>query len=502
MRAARRFQKSIAICLVLVAVFSLSSSFVFAAQSRKVPLRIIIVKSPSEAKDILSRLKKGVPFTRLAAERSLDKSRGRSGDLGTVDVSRLEPPLRKEVAKMQEGDTSGAIRLRKNKYAIVQVLDLSHYRKGAAAFRAGDFTSAETDLIEHLRQNPDAVKARIMLGEIQEQRKDFEKAEAHYKAVLSYDIKSWIAYVRLGKLYMQNAEYRKARDIYAQGLRYIPKAEGFRTGMKDAEARLAGAPAPEAAPAAAWPAKEAAPTPPAAVELAPPPPSKAVAGRTSPGRAKDSRSMHLRMVVLGSESEAGEVLSDLKKGKSFAVIAKDRSIDERTRGAFGYLGEVEIGTLDMPIQDAVRNLKVGQVSEIIKLGEGRYAIMQSADFHYFKEGEKAFIKEDFKTAEKKLLKHLELNEDDAGAHLMLGAVYEERKDYKKAEEIFEKGISYHPKVVLLYLRLGKLYQAQRQFQKSKDVFVEGFRNVPSSEPLAKGIEMVDILLYNESQKKR
>jgi tetratricopeptide (TPR) repeat protein len=207
--------------------------------------------------------------------------------------------------------------------------------------------------------------------------------------------------------------------------------------------------------------------------------------------------MHLRMVVLGSESEAGEVLSDLKKGKSFAMIAKERSIDERTRGEFGYLGEAEIGTLDTPIQDAVRNLKVGQMSEIIKLGEGRYAIMQSADFHYFKEGENAYIQEDFKTTEKKLLKHLELNEDDARAYLILGAIYEERKDYKKAEEMFKKGISYHPKVVLLYLRLGKLYQAQRQFQKSKDVFVEGFRNVPSSELLAKGIEMVDILLFSE-----
>lgn len=66
--------------------------------------------------------------------------------------------------------------------------------------------------------------------------------------------------------------------------------------------------------------------------------------------------------------------------------------------------------------------------------------------------------------------------------------------------MFKKGISYHPNVVLFYLRLSKLYQGNRQFQKSKDMLVEGFRNVPSSEMLAKGIEMVDILLYNESRK--
>jgi parvulin-like peptidyl-prolyl isomerase len=483
--ARRGFQKGIAIWLLVLIFFSLSFSFSFAAAPRKVPLRIIMVKSASEAKDILSRLKKGVPFPRLAAERSLDKSRGRSGDLGTVDVSRLEPPLRKAVSKMKEGDISGAIRLRKNRYAIVQVLDFSHYRKGVSAFRAGDFTSAESNLLEHLKLNPDAIKARIMLGEIYEQNKDLDKAEAEYKEVLSFDRKSWIAYVRLGKLYMQNAQYQKAKEIYAAGLKYIPKAEGFRTGMKDAEARLSDAPAPTAGPGQS-----------AASSPAAPPSSKAGAARTSPIRAKDGRRMHLRMVVLGSESEAGEVLSDLKKGKSFAMIAKERSIDEGTRGEFGYLGEAEIGTLDTPIQDAVRNLKVGQMSE------GRYAIMQSADFHYFKEGENAYIQEDFETTEKKLLKHLELNEDDARAYLILGAIYEERKDYKKAEEMFKKGISYHPKVVLLYLRLGKLYQAQRQFQKSKDVFVEGFRNVPSSELLAKGIEMVDILLFSEGGKRQ
>jgi tetratricopeptide (TPR) repeat protein len=495
------FQKRYSIWLLFFAFLSLypSSS---RAESKKVPLRIIVVKSPSEAKDVLSRLRKGVPFTKLAAEKSRDNNKGKNQDLGIVDISHLEPPLRKTVAKMKEGDISGAVRLRKNRYAIVQVLDFSHYRKGVATFRAGDFASAETDLLEHIKLNPDAVKARIMLGEIYEQNKDFDKAEAEYKDVLSYDRKSWIAYVRLGKLYMRNADYQKAKDIYAVGLKYIPKAEGFRTGMKDAEAHLFGASATgKETGGAEAPSTTATASSPATARVTPPV-SAAGAVRTAQPGAKGGRHMHLRMVVLGTESEAGEVLSDLKKGRSFALIAKERSIDERTGGEFGYLGEVDIETLDTPIKDAVRNLKAGQISRIIKLDEGRCAIIQSADYHYFKEGESAFIQEDFKTAEKKLLKHLELNEDDAGAHLMLGAIYEEKKDYQKAEEFFKRGISYHPKVVLLYLRLGKLYQAQRQFQRSKDVFVEGFKKVPSSEQLAKGIEMVDILLYNESQKKQ
>ncbi len=477
--AAGRLHKFTFICLFLLAFLLLSAPCPFAAISGKVPLRIIVVNSPSAAKEILSRLNNGASFRKLAAERSSDKSRSRSGDLGTVDISRLEPVLRRTVVRMKEGDISGVVRLRKNRYAIVQVPDFSHYRKGAASFREEDFDSAETELLAHLRQSPDAVKARIMLGEIYEKRNDFQRAEAAYKEVLSSDRKNWIAYVRLGKLYMQNAEYEKAKEIYAQGLRHIPKAEGFRIGMKDAGARLAGATSRAKEAVAHVPSKS---------------------GRTSAGRSKDERKVHLRMVVLRSEPEAEEVLSGLKKGRSFAMTAKERSIDERTRNEFGYLGEVDVGTLDRPIRDAVRGLKAGQMSDVVALGGGRFAIIQSADFHYFREGETAFIRDDFRTAEKKLLKHIELNEDDAGAHLMLGAIYEEKGDYKKAMEMFKRGISYHPKVVLFYVRLAKLYQGERQFQKSKDVLVEGFRNVPSSEMLAKGLEMVDILLYNESRK--
>ncbi len=34
---------------------------------------------------------------------------------------------------------------------------------------------------------------------------------------------------------MTPAEYQKAKDIYAQGLKFIPKSDSLRTGMKDAD---------------------------------------------------------------------------------------------------------------------------------------------------------------------------------------------------------------------------------------------------------------------------
>lgn len=394
------FRKGGVIWVLLLVVLVLSLSVAQAEAARKVPLRIITVKSLSEAKNIISRLKNGVSFNTLVSERTSGGARGKDGELAPVDVSTLEPPLRKAVSRMKEGDISGPVKLRKNRYAIVQIPDFSYYRKGAAAFRAVDFTAAGKDLLKHIKLNPDALmKARIMLAEIYEHDKNSDKAEA-------------------------------------------------------------------------------------------------------PLAVKDDRSMHLRMVVVGSESEAGDILSDLKKGRPFSMIAREKTLDENSRGEYGYLGELKIKSLDKPILNAVRNLKVGQISGIVKLGEKRYAIMQAADFHYYEEAEKAFIEEDFRTAEKKLLKHLELNQGDAKAYLMLGKIYEDRKEPEKAEEMYRKGISFHPRVVLLYLRLGKLYQSQRQFQKSKDIYVEGLRNVPSSELLAQGVEMVDILLFGEGGKRQ
>lgn len=462
-----------------------------AGAARAVHLRIIIVNNLSEAKDIAFRIRKGEPFTRLMAGKS--RRRTGSGDLGIVELAGLEPPLRKAVAKMKEGSTSGIIRLKKKRFAILQIPAHSFYEKGAAAFRAGSYGTAEQNLLKQLKLHPDAIDVREMLGDIYEGRGELGKAEMMYREIIARNRTNWNAHIRLGRIYLKKSEYQNAKEIFAEGLKFVPESPGLKKGLQEAEAGLSNSSGPgegagtEAGSGTALLERPAVRTP------------KSSKSTVEPKSPDWERSLHLRMILVGSRSEADQVLSELKKGSSFAALAKEKSLDEKSREDYGYLGRIKLESLSKDIRASVAGLKRGQISGIVKLGD-RYAIMQAADFHYYEAAEAAFIAEDVGTAEKELLRHLEINRDDAKAHLMLGMIYEDRKQFEKAEQVYTEGISYHPKTVLLYLRLGKMYQTQRRFERSKEVYVEGLRNVPSSELLANGIEMVDILLYGEGAK--
>jgi hypothetical protein len=56
-------------------------------------LRIIVVDSPSEAKQILDRLRDGADFAVLAKEKSTDASANDGGYIGKVDPTTLRPEL-------------------------------------------------------------------------------------------------------------------------------------------------------------------------------------------------------------------------------------------------------------------------------------------------------------------------------------------------------------------------------------------------------------------------
>ncbi|MDP2277546.1 MAG: peptidylprolyl isomerase, partial [Nitrospirota bacterium] len=93
---------------------------------KSVPLRIIIVSGEKDASEILSELKKGKSFAFLAKEKSIDESRGGYGYIGNVAISKLKAPLREAVTRLKDGETSGAIKLEDDRYAIVQVIDQSY----------------------------------------------------------------------------------------------------------------------------------------------------------------------------------------------------------------------------------------------------------------------------------------------------------------------------------------------------------------------------------------
>ena len=62
--------------------------------STTVGLRIIVVASPTEAQQILERLRKVEHFAALAREKSVDATAADGGDMGQVDPASLRQELR------------------------------------------------------------------------------------------------------------------------------------------------------------------------------------------------------------------------------------------------------------------------------------------------------------------------------------------------------------------------------------------------------------------------
>jgi tetratricopeptide (TPR) repeat protein len=91
------------------------------ASSHEVGLRIIVASSPTEAQQILDRLKNGEDFAILAKAKSTDATADEGGYMGKVDPSTLRSELRDALKGIGPGQTTGIVRLPSG-YAIVKVL--------------------------------------------------------------------------------------------------------------------------------------------------------------------------------------------------------------------------------------------------------------------------------------------------------------------------------------------------------------------------------------------
>ncbi len=85
-------------------------------------LRHIVVKDPVEARKILTEIRKGGDFAKIAGEKSLYLSKKKDGDLGWVGRGSLQSKLEEKVFKMKKGDLSDVIQI-DEEYHIVRVED-------------------------------------------------------------------------------------------------------------------------------------------------------------------------------------------------------------------------------------------------------------------------------------------------------------------------------------------------------------------------------------------
>ena len=82
----------------------------------------------------------------------------------------------------------------------------------------------------------------------------------------------------------------------------------------------------------------------------------------------------LRVIVVNTENEAKQILEELKSGKEFGTIAKNKSIDPSAED-FGYLGKVDLATLRPELREALHGVGPDQITNIVKV-PGGYAMLK------------------------------------------------------------------------------------------------------------------------------
>src|SRR3989442_12722953 len=107
--------KPLRLVLSLLAIpFLFVTSSYLASQSTRPAitlLQIMVVESPSEAQEILERLKRGEDFATLARERSVDPSAPDGGYLGKVEPSALRVEIRDALKGVGPGHLTQVVKI-------------------------------------------------------------------------------------------------------------------------------------------------------------------------------------------------------------------------------------------------------------------------------------------------------------------------------------------------------------------------------------------------------
>ena len=93
-------------------------------------------------------------------------------------------------------------------------------------------------------------------------------------------------------------------------------------------------------------------------------------------RLAGQKEMRARQIVLNSEAEAQEIISQLKKGGKFDELAKQKSKDPAAKRTGGEMGWVNLGAVPPQLADALKALGKNQVSS--------QALRSDVGFHVFK----------------------------------------------------------------------------------------------------------------------
>ena len=95
---------------------------------------------------------------------------------------------------------------------------------------------------------------------------------------------------------------------------------------------------------------------------------------------KQQLSVNASHILVNSSEEANEIIKDLKKGKSFEELAKEKSIDPGSKDNGGNLGLFPKGVMIKEFEDSAFELEVGEISKPVKTTFGYHIIKVNERF--------------------------------------------------------------------------------------------------------------------------
>ncbi len=95
---------------------------------------------------------------------------------------------------------------------------------------------------------------------------------------------------------------------------------------------------------------------------------------------KQQLSINASHILVNSSEEANDIIKELKKGKGFEELAKEKSIDPGSKDNGGNLGVFPKGAMIKEFEDVAFELKVGEISKPVKTTFGYHIIKVNERF--------------------------------------------------------------------------------------------------------------------------
>lgn len=180
---------------------------------RAIPLRMLVVATEEEAREVVAAVNRGVPFERLAQERSLGPERERGGYLGRVDPATLSPAIREALARTRRGRLSPVVET-EGGYAVLQLVS-----EGVASV-----------LDRVIRQEAEAERL-LEEGTAAGERKEFARTVELLRKAVEYHPRLVDAHYNLAIAYRQLGQMPEAREAMRRVVQLRPDDYQARMGL-------------------------------------------------------------------------------------------------------------------------------------------------------------------------------------------------------------------------------------------------------------------------------